>query len=61
MIFIQTVFPNEPCPALEHVWLTKGMEAKREDIAAFWEEERLRNLDAKRQEVAKEEEMGPST
>jgi len=28
----------------------KGMKGKREDIAAYWEEERLRNLVAKRGE-----------
>lgn len=61
LIFIQTVYPNEPRPALEHVWLTKGMSGKREDIAAWWEEERLRNLAQKKVELDKETgmEIGP--
>lgn len=50
LTLIRTFYPNEPCPALEHVWLMKGMKGKREDIAAYWEEERLRNLVAKRGE-----------
>lgn len=42
MRLVRKMLPDEPTPALDHAWRTRGLEAERADLLAFWDEERVK-------------------